>query len=172
VDLVREVARKGLRAIGAVVAAFAAAGPACAAPIATVSATIVKPVVLTWVQNLDLGTIILPAGTFSNSIVSLSRNGVLTCAANLTCTGTTSVAKYDVAGSQGQVVTVNAPNVTMVNQSDTTKTLILTVDNPGTVTIANSGQPGTKFSLGGSINLNSTTVGGVYTGTFNVTVNY
>jgi len=158
--------------MGAAVAAFAVAAPACAAPIATVSATIVKPVVLTWIQDLDLGTIILPSGNFSNSIVSLSRNGVLTCAANLTCTGTTSVAKYDVVGSQGQIVTVSAPSVTMVNQSDTTKTLLLTVDNPGTVTIANSGQPGTKFALGGSINLNSTTVGGVYTGTFNVTVNY
>jgi hypothetical protein len=158
--------------VEAAVAAFAVAGSAHAAPIATVSASVVKPVILTWVQDLDLGTVILPAGTFSNSIVSLSRGGVLTCAANLTCSGTTSVAKYDVVGSQGQVVTVNAPNVTMVNQSDSTKTLTLTVDGPGTVTIANSGQPGTKFTLGGSINLNSTTAAGVYTGTFNVTVNY
>lgn len=169
----RQGARQGLRMLGAaLVACAASSSPALAAPIATVSATVVKPVVLTWVQDLDLGTIVTPTGTFSGAVVSLSRAGILTCAANLTCTGSTSVAKYDVVGSQGQVVTVTAPNVTLVNQSDSTKTLTLTVDNPGTVTIANSGQPGTKFALGGSVTVNSVTAGGVYTGTFNVTVNY
>jgi hypothetical protein len=46
------------------------------------------------------------------------------------------------------------------------------VDNPGTVSLPNSGNPGVEFSLGGTITLNSTTAGGLYSGTFNVTVDY
>src|SRR5205085_1933997 len=91
------------------VAVLAAAAPACAAAnsqVATVSATVVKPLTLKWVQNLDLGT------------------------------------------------------------------LMLVVDSPGTFLIPNSGNPGVNFSLGGSINLSSSTAGGVYSGTFNVTVDY
>ena len=49
---------------------------------------------------------------------------------------------------------------------------LLDVDNPGSVTLTNSGPPGTKFALGGAISVNSTTVGGTYSGTFNVTVDY
>jgi hypothetical protein len=40
------------------------------------------------------------------------------------------------------------------------------------VTLTNSGPPGSSFSLGGSISLSSTTAGGTYVGTFNVTVDY
>jgi hypothetical protein len=60
----------------------------------------------------------------------------------------------------------------MVNQSDSSKTLTLTVDSPGSVMLTNSGKPGTTFSLGGSITVSSSTPPGVYTGTFDVTVDY
>ena len=76
------------------------------------------------------------------------------------------------SGAPGETLTIHAPNVTLVNQSDPSKTLTLTVDSPGSVALTNSGQPGTTFSLGGSITVNSTTADGVYTGTFDVTVDY
>jgi len=69
-------------------------------------------------------------------------------------------------------VRISAPNVTLTNQSDPTKTLTLVVDSPGSLVLTNSGPPGSNFSLGGSVNLSSTTAGGVYAGTFNVTVDY
>jgi hypothetical protein len=50
--------------------------------------------------------------------------------------------------------------------------LTLVVDSPGTVTIATGGKKGTDFSLGGAFTVSSSTSSGVYTGTFDVTVDY
>jgi len=165
-------ARTGFTAVMIGLAA-ATATPARAAPVAQVSATVVKPLVLTWLQDLDLGSIVLGPGSWSGATVSLSRTGVFSCTnSNLTCSGATQVAGYNVSGTNNRTVRITAPNVTLVNQTDTTKTLTLVVDGPGTVTLTNSGPPGTNFWLGGSISLNSDTAGGLYSGTFNVTVDY
>lgn len=168
-------ARLGFTATMLAVSALLAAAPARAAPgtSASVSASVVKPLILKWVQDLDLGTIVLGPGTWSGATVGITRNGVFTCTnTNVTCTGATKVARYNVSGTNNMVVRISAPNVTLTNQSDPTKTLVLVVDSPGSVTLTNSGPPGSNFSLGGSIALSSTTAGGVYVGTFNVTVDY
>lgn len=171
----RPPARLGFTAVLLAASALMAAAPARGAPGATasVSAKVVKPLTLKWVQDLDLGTIVLGPGTWSGATVGISRGGVFTCAnTNVTCTGATKVAKYNATGTNNQVVRITAPDVTLVNQSDTTQTLTLVVDSPGTVPIPNSGKQGVTFPLGGSIALSSTTAGGVYVGTFNVTVDY
>ena len=170
----RQQARTGFTAMMVGLAALAAAAPAHAANnVATVQANVVKPLILTWLQNLDLGTIALGPGTWSNATVGISRAGVFSCTnANLICTGATQVARYNVSGTNNRTVLISAPNVTLVNQGDPTKTLTMVVDNPGSALLTNSGPPGTNFSLGGSISLSSTTVSGTYSGTFNVTVDY
>ena len=162
------------RLIAILICALSSAGPAHAATQVTqVNANVVKPLILTWLQDLDLGTITLAPGTWSGATVAITRAGAFSCAsANLTCTGATQVARYNVSGTNNTNVKITAPNVTLVNQSDATKTLTLVVDNPGSVTLTNSGPPGTNFSLGGSIAVDSSTAGGVYVGTFNVTVDY
>ena len=138
-----------------------------------VQATVAKPLTLAWIQDLDLGSIAIGPGTWSNATVSISRAGVFSCAnANITCSGSSQVATYNVTGNNNDVVRINVPNVTLVNQSDPTKTLTLIVDSPTSITLTNSGKPGSNFSIGGSITLNSSTVGGTYAGTFNVTINY
>lgn len=140
---------------------------------ATVAATNVKPLIITKLTDLDLGTVTLGSGTWANATVAISQSGVLNCSGpNVVCTGATSAASYKVQGSKQQVVTINAPNVTLVNQSDSTKTLLLTVDAPPNLTLANSGFPGSDFSIGGSVTLSSGTAAGTYVGTFNVTVDY
>jgi hypothetical protein len=172
---VRQPARLGFTAMLLAASAFVAGAPARAAPGTSVgvSASVVKPLILKWVQDLDLGTIVLGPGTWSGATVGISRAGVFTCTnANVTCTGATKVARYNVSGTNNQVVRISAPNVTLVNQSDPTQTLTLVVDSPGSVTLTNSGPPGSNFSLGGTISLSSSTAGGVYAGTFNVTVDY
>ena len=58
------------------------------------------------------------------------------------------------------------------NQTDPTQTLAMTTSAPASVVLTNSGFPGVNFSIGGSVTLNSTTSGGTYVGTFNVTVDY
>ena len=153
---------------------LAAAAPARAATaMAGVTANGVKPLIITKLQDLDLGSVTLGTGTWSGATVSLSQAGVLGCAsANITCTGATMVAKYNVQGSNQQTVRISAPNVTLVNQSDSTQTLTLVTDAPATLYLTNSGFPGVDFSIGGSVTINSTTQAGTYAGTFNVTVDY
>ncbi len=164
-----------LAAFAAVAAAFAAGlgAPATAATVtAQVQAKVVKPVAIESVQNLDLGTILLGPGTWSGAVVKLSRTGVLTCSANLICSGATQVAIYNVSGSNGGIIVVNVPIVTLVNQLDSSQTLTLVPDNAPTVQLTNSGNPGKDVDIGGSITVNSTTPGGTYVGTFNVTADY
>jgi hypothetical protein len=161
----------------ALVIALAASGvgdPACAATqIAQINANVTKPLTLTRLQDLDLGTITFAPGIWSGATVSISQTGVFTCAnANLVCTGATQPAKFNIQGTNKMVVQISAPSVTLINQSDPTKTLTLTVDRPSTVTLTSSGIPGVDFSLGGSISLSSTTTDGTYAGTINVTVDY
>ena len=141
---------------------------------ATATARVVKPLTLSWQRDLDLGTIVLSgAGAWSGANVGITRGGVFSCAnANTTCSGAVQTAQYKVTGTNNQVVTVTAPNVTLTNQNDNVSTLVLTVDNPGTVNLGNSGSSGLIFGLGGSVTVASTTPDGTYFGTFNVTVNY
>lgn len=140
----------------------------------TATARIVKPLTLTYVRDLDLGTIVLSgAGAWTGASVAINRSGTFSCAnSNVTCSGATQTAQYRVTGTNNQTVTVSAPNVTMTNQTDGTSTLLLTVDGPGTVNLGNSGSVGLTFDLGGQIVVASTTPDGTYAGTFNVTVNY
>jgi hypothetical protein len=167
----------GLR-IGTV-AAFAAAtaaglcAPANAATVnAQVQAKVVKPLTIQWRQDLDFGTILLGTGIWSATTVHLTQAGALTCPAPLTCSGSSQVAIYNVAGTKQQGVSITVPKVTLVNQADSSKTLTLTPDAPTSLTLANSGAPGSNFSIGGSITVSSTTADGTYTGTFNVTADY
>jgi uncharacterized protein DUF4402 len=139
---------------------------------ASVTANVVKPLTLTSLQDLDLGTITLKPGTWASATVGISRTGAFSCNTNVVCTGVTQVARYKVTGTNKQTVTITAPNVILTNQGDFTKTLTLTVDSPGQVALTSSGQPGNNFDVGGSITLNSGAATGTYQGSFNITVDY
>lgn len=162
-----------IAAVAAALAGLAGAWPATAATInATASAKVVKPLTLTSLQDLDIGTLVLGSGSWGSETVRLSRTGVLTCPADVTCSGATRVAMYNATGSNGQTAVISAPAVTLVNQSDSSKTLTLVVDSPASVTFTNSGQPGINFPLGGSITVSSSTAEGTYVGTFNISIEY
>ena len=111
-------------------------------------------------------------GSWSGAVVRLTRGGVLTCPAAVVCSGANQVAIYNLSGTNKQTIVINAPDVTMVNLSDSSKILTLVVDSPGTVTLTNSGAQGQNFPIGGSISVDSTTTGGTYVGTFEVTAEY
>lgn len=156
-----------------------AAAPALAAPPvptepdkqATATVRIVKPLTLVWVDDLDLGSITLVDS--GPTTVGITKAGVFSCPGTaVTCSGTTKVAKYKITGVNNQSVTVNAGNVSMTNQADNTKTLLLTTDAPASVNLGNSGTAGTPFSVGGSVVVSGSTAEGTYIGTFAVTVNY
>jgi hypothetical protein len=140
---------------------------------ATVTASVVKPLTLAAEQNFSLGTIAIRAGTWSGATVRLSRDGVLSCSdPNLTCSGAIMVAKYRTTGSNNRVVQITAPNVILTNQTDPTQKLTLVPDVVSSVLLTSSGMPGIVFPVGGSITLNSSSADGLYTGTFNITVDY
>lgn len=152
---------------------FALAVPAHAVTqSASVSAQVVKPLTLTALRDLNLGTVTLGPGSWSGASVGISQAGVFTCSIQVTCTGTPQVAQFNVTGTNKMVVLISAPNVTLVNQNNSTQTLSLIVDSPGQVMLPNAGLQGVNFSVGGSVALSSTTVGGTYRGTIEVTVNY
>ncbi|MGZ2412415.1 uncharacterized protein DUF4402 [Sphingomonas sp. F9_3S_D5_B_2] len=156
--------------------AAAVTGPTIVQPDkqATATARVVKPLTLTWVRDLDLGTIVLSgSGSWTGATVGIDKAGVFSCTSlNVTCSGATKTAGYKITGTNNQIVTVNAGNVTLKNQADTTKTLTLTVDSPATVDLASSGSSGTPLNIGGSITVASDTLDGTYVGDFAVTVNY
>ena len=141
---------------------------------ARATARIVKPLSLYWVQDLDLGSILLGPGTWTGAVVGIASDGTFDCAnTNVTCTGDVSEAQYRVTGTNNQDVTINAHDVVLSNPNTTpASTLTLVVDNPGTINLSNSGASGYTFGLGGSIAVNSTTPDGTYSGTFDVTVEY
>lgn len=144
-----------------------------ASAVVVVSASVSKPILLTWVQDLNLGSIAPGPGSWSGATVSISRTGVFSCSnPNLTCTGVVQTATYNVQGSNNTSPQITAPNVVLTNQNNPSQTLTLVVDNPGSVTLTNSGFPGSNFNLGGSVTISSATEPGVYAGTFNVTVDY
>jgi hypothetical protein len=153
------------------VAALALSTPAFAANnTATANATvnIVSPLTLTNDNGLDFGTIV---GPFNGEVVEVATDGSRNCG-GLTCSGTTvSAANFTVKDgtpSQNLKLTVD-PSVDLT--SGTNKlTVDLTTDLPtGLVTDASGGA---KFGVGGSLTIPSGTVDGVYSGTFNVQVDY
>ena len=142
--------------------------PAVAAPTsssngpATARARIVKPLTLTRVTHMDFGDIVVQdAGT-----ATLAMGGGLTCAA----TGTP--AAYLVTGTNNQVVTVTAPDVSLTNAANPGTPLTLDLNAPASILLPNSGATGENFSVGGSIAVAATTRDGLYTGDLAVTVDY
>lgn len=147
-----------------------AAGAQAAQTTIKASAKVVKALKLTAVQDLQFGQILLPTtpGTYT---VSISMSGVRTCASGLTCTGTALPAIFNLAGSNGQVVRVTTAQSDLVNAADGSK-LRFTPIAPVTVTLTNSGNPGTNFNVGGSISIPSSASDGTYSGNIEVTVDY
>jgi hypothetical protein len=164
-----------LLAAGAALAAMLVASAPAAAVTPTTQATatarIYKPLTISFVQNLDFGTIVLGSGAWAGEVVSISQAGARTCGGgtNLTCTGSPQVAKYHLVGTNNATVTISSPGFNLTGPG----TLAFTPNAPATVNLGPTGlSVGVDFSIGGSITLASTTPDGVYTGTFNVTADY
>ena len=148
--------------------------PAVAAPTsssngpATARARIVKPLTLTRTSHMDFGDIVVQDA----GVATLAMGGALTCSVTLTCAATGTPAAYLVTGTNNQVVTVSAPDVTLTNAANPGTPLTLDLNAPASVLLPNSGASGQDFSVGGSIAIADTTREGVYTGDLAVTVDY
>jgi hypothetical protein len=163
--------------LAATVAALTlSATPALSAPVSvsngpvTATAVIVKPLTLSKVSNLDLGSIVVQ----DNGTISMDATGAIVCSATLTCAATGTPAEYKVTGTNNQVVQITKPDVTLTNSGNpgTDLTLVMAGYGPTSVTLPNSGATGINFKLGGSIAIPANVKDGTYTGNLNVTVNY
>ena len=153
-----------------------AATPALAVPAQTDAGATVeirKGLTLDSAQGLDLGIVVLSGTAPFSADVSVDRDGNFDCdggSGDVTCSGSTQEARYDVTGSAGYVVDIdsNPAGVTLDNGNG--DQLTLTADHDDTVTLDATGAY--NFGVGGSITVTDATVDGVYTGTFEVTAEY
>jgi hypothetical protein len=171
-----------MTSLAATVAALAlTAAPAQAAslvsatPQAVAKVRILKALTLSQVEDLDFGTVVLSgAGAWGGEVVTVSTAGVRTCGGgtNLTCSGATTAAEYNVTGSNNQVVVVTIPASVVITNGTDNLTVTTSKSIGATVTMPNSGNTGLNFNIGGSLTLASTTPDGYYEGDIVVTADY
>ena len=100
----------------ALTATEATATPVSATTNATAKARIFRPLTLTSTQNLDLGIIVLSGAGAYTANVGINKAGTFNCdsgSGNVTCSGSPTVAIYNVSGTKSQPVTIAAGNVTL-----------------------------------------------------------
>ena len=171
---------KFVRLAALAAAATLAATPAVAAPVgatpkAKASARIVKPLTLVAQRDLDFGTIVNGLPTGGTRTVSVSNAGVRGgCDATVVvCSGTPTSAEYKVTGTNNMTINVDTTGSNLTNTtSGGSETLAFTPDADFTLALGNSGASGVLFTLGGSITSSDATVGGLYVGDIEVTVDY
>lgn len=164
--------KKFLSGIAGVVLALASVPANAVSPAtqATATAHIYRPLQISFVQNLDFGTLVLASGAWSGQLISMDQTGALAgCGTNVTCTGSPVAAKYRLMGTNNATVKITSLPFSLTGPG----TIAFTPNAPATVNLGAAGSTtGIVFSVGGSITLDSTTPDGVYTGTFAVTADY
>jgi hypothetical protein len=133
------------------------------------SAKVTKALELTSKQNLDFGTVTL-SGTPGTYTVSMSLTGVVTCPSGATCSGAPLPAILNASGSKSQLIRITVAPSNLVNAADGS-TIAFTPVAPSTITLTNSGAPGTDFNVAGSLDIPST-ADGTYAGNIVVTAEY
>ena len=154
--------------MGAAIAALAmnASAAQAASTTGTAKAKILRQITLTNTSDLQYATIISGA---TASTVAVSTAGARTCGANLTCTGTSTAANFNVAGTDGAVVLVGGDSSVTLNGSlGGTMTSTLTYSSAN-ITLSPTGG---SFQVGGTLSVGANQASGDYSGTFNVTANY
>ncbi len=132
------------------------------------TATILEALTVTNNTNLNFASIVPDAAA---GTVAIDVAGARTCAANLTCTGTTSAADFTVVGTANSTYTVTLPADANIASGANT----MLVDN---FVSSLTGETGTlisgtdSFQLGATLNVGANQATGTYAGTFTVTVEY
>jgi Mat/Ecp fimbriae major subunit len=148
----------------ALLAGFSASSAQAATASATARATILRQVTLNKTADLDFGTII--TGTTASSVV-VSSAGARTCNLPAVCSGTVSAAAFGIVGTTGQTVTLAATGpVTLTSGTNTMSATLATSAATRVLTGTDS------FTVGGTLSVGANQADGVYTGSFNVTVDY
>jgi hypothetical protein len=127
-------------------------------------------------NGLHFGTMTIPTAA---TTVVVTPDGTRTGGANITMlaqTPTYHVASYDVTGDGTATYLISLPtsDVTITNQADNTKTMIVNTfkSSKGTTNIGTLVAGADTFTVGATLNLGIGQAAGLYTGTYDVSVAY
>lgn len=138
----------------------------------TFRATVYRSLSMSKSSDLAFGRIVKPASG-SGAVTVNATTGARTVAAAAgigLSTPTPTRAVFTITGETGKVVAISIPTtVTMTGPSSATLTVTTSDTAPATQTLSSGTY---TFGVGGTFTLASTTAGGAYSGTFNVTTNY
>jgi hypothetical protein len=118
---------------------------------------------------LDFATVVLGSGTFSNTI-TVSQAGVLTCGANVTCSGTAAAANFTLTGTKQASVALTVPATVTLTGVNSGTTLTVNLSGPTSTSLDTSGNG--SFNVGGSLTVADTTQDDQYNGQFVVNADY
>jgi Mat/Ecp fimbriae major subunit len=153
----------------AIAAIFAVASSQSYAASTTGTATvnILKATTLTKTADLDFGKI--APGT-SSATARINFDDTRTCSSGLTCLGKASAGAFDVTGSTGETLSVTLANTDVtLTQASGEKMKVSLALNSAQVTLVNGkGQ----VKVGGTLSIGALQAGGVYSGLFELTVDY
>ena len=135
---------------------------------ATMSANVVKPVQLTKIQDMDFGTLLVSTYAGTRNVV-MTRAGAVTCPVEITCSGAPKQARFNIQGTNKMVVGISVTSGGLVNGSST---IPFAPDVVPSVTMTNSGAPGSDVDIGGTLTVAGSVPGGLYTGTLTITADY
>ena len=131
--------------------------------------------------SLDFGAMVVSADPGVDSVVSLAADGTLDCDdTNVVCSGTTGVPTFNVGGTASKAVTISLPTADVdLTHTNGVNTVVLggfvtdAADNAaGDPEVTLDGDGNGSFNVGGDITIESDDPAGIYTGSFNVSVEY
>jgi len=135
---------------------------------ADAKAKILKQVTVSKSADLNFGTIVVGA---TAGTVAISTAGARTCAAALTCSGTVSAAGFNITGSKNEVVNISSDASVSLNTTPPSTAMVASLSLSGaSATLSATGLA--SFTVGGNLAVAASQPDGLYSGTFNVTVDY
>ena len=159
--------------VKAVLASVLAFGPLAISPALAASGTgdatvkILSALAVSKATDLNFGKVVAAA---TGSTVAVGEDGARICGASLTCYGTTSAGMFNIAGSDGETVSVSIDNGT-VTLSDGASHIMSAAVSTTTSSVVLTGGAG-SFKVSGQLTVGANQVGGTYAGQYNVSVNY
>lgn len=162
-----------IAAVGAALAsavAFSGAANAAATAQASANAEILSTISVVKDQDMDFGQIAVNGA--ATLTISADEGNPAACPANLICAGARVPAKFTISGTPG-VGTVASVQQASVNLTSGANTMSLSnfsvfFPNGNTLDVAGDAQ----FNVGGDLAVSGTQAAGLYTGTFDVDVEY
>jgi Mat/Ecp fimbriae major subunit len=118
-------------------------------------------------SDLGFGKLIPSAAA---GTINIAEDGTRTCAASLTCFGTTSAGGFSISGSSGETVSVGLDSDTITLTNGASATISGKISTSSKALTLEAGQA--SFKIAGLLSVGANQAGGTYRGQYAVSVNY